>query len=141
MHNLALTNFTKYTFGPNLFFTNTFDEKFLEEKQFALSPIDLDDSIPFRRDSSIIMKKEGTYSKNLNNKLTISSEKILDKKKSKKSSAGSYGSNIVLISYQDQSEDSKDCPIAEQVNKLVKKDPQIFRYKKHNTKKKRFSKK
>ena len=140
MYNLGLIDFTKNTFGPNLFFTNTFDEKFLEEKKSALSSIDLDDSIPIKIDNSIILTNEKRNSKNVNNKLTLSSEMNFDKRKSKKSSIGSYGSNIVIITNQEQSDDSKECPITAQVNKLLK-DPQALRFKKYNSKRKRHMKK
>ena len=46
------SDFTKNSFGPALFFDNIFDDKFLKEKEFALSPISLDDSIPTQKNTS-----------------------------------------------------------------------------------------
>ena len=65
------------------------------------------------------------------NKLNIASELIYEKRSklsSKKSSIGSYGSNIVIIS-TNKEEDSKEGLIIEEINKLLK-DPKNLKIRK-----------
>ena len=136
MNISQLTNFTKCTFGPTLFIDNKYDHQFLEEKKSALLPIPLDDSLPNKSISpnrlslDVQNSKSGTDKKNY---LNISSEYLFDKKKTKKSSVGSYGSNIILITNKE--EDSKECLIIEEINKMLN-DPKNLRIKK--PKKKRY---
>ena len=46
------SDFNKNLFGPTLILDNTFEDQFLKEKEYALSPISLDDSIPIQKSSS-----------------------------------------------------------------------------------------
>ena len=135
MHKYRLTNFTKNSFGPTLNLNNEFNKIFLEDKQSALSPIYLDDSIqvkPFNS-NKLSLTKTNSKGNNDKNKLSISSDYP---RKSIKSSAGSYGSNIILITNKE--EDSKECLIIDEINKLLK-DPRNFRSKK-TIKRKRYIK-
>jgi len=113
-----MTNFTKNAFGPILSLDNQFDEKFLDEKESALSPMILDDCIQIQNNNNTNNLKKDK--KNINNGLKEKPKYRFstDKRKSKKSSiAGSYGSNIIIISsYKD--EDDRN-PITEEVNKLI----------------------
>ena len=131
------SDFTKSTFGPTLYLDNMFDDKFLEEKEYALSPIFLDDSIPSNKNDSnnLLFQKTNSKSKKM---LNISCDKTFDKKKSKKSHSGSYDSNIVLISSKKE-EDSKECPIIKEINKLIR-DPQILKITRPTRKKRRYGK-
>jgi len=128
------SDFTKSSFGPALFLDNIFDDKFIEEKKIALSPIFLDDSIPSQNINSNNLKFQKTNSKSIN-KLNISNDKYFDKRKSRKSQSGSYDSNIILIS-SNQEDDSHECPIIKEINKLIR-DPKILKMKKSSKRKKR----
>ena len=133
MENSGITNFTKNTFGPMLYPNNLFDQNFLKEKESALSPIFLDDTIPIQTNSSINLLLDKPNSKSIidKNKLSITSDLIYEKRSklsSKKNSIGSYGSNIVLIS-TNKEEDSKEGLIIEDINKLLK-DPKNLKIKK-----------
>ena len=102
------------TFGqPTSHLDNIFEE-FLKQKESALSPIFLDDTIPNQNlnKSSNKLKLEQNNSKNL----SISS----DIKKSKKSliSSYGYGSNIIFVSSK-QDDDSKENPVVTEFNKLM----------------------
>ena len=130
MINYTSTNFTKQNFGPILDLNNRFDNKFFEEKKSALSLILLDDSVQVKPFSSNKLTLQKTNSRK--NKLSISSDYLFENRKSIKSSAGSYGSNIVLISNKE--EDSKDRLIIDEINKLLK-DPKNLRVKKPNKRK------
>jgi hypothetical protein len=102
---------SRNTFGPTLYLNNMFDEEFLKQKESALSPIFLDDTI--HNPNTNKLKLEKNLSKN---KLSISS----DIKKSKKSlmSSYGYGSNIILISSK-QDDDPKENPVVAEFNKLM----------------------
>jgi hypothetical protein len=129
-----LTTFTKNAFGPILFIENKYDHQFLEEKESALLPIPLDDSLPMKALSVNKLSLEKQNSRSVSDKknyLNVSSEYLFDKKKSKKSSVGSYGSNIILITNKE--EDSKEGLIIEEINKILK-DPKNLRIKKHKKK-------
>ena len=115
--------FKKISFGPILFLDNIFDDKFLEEKKSALSPMFLDDSIQSQNNNSNNLKSPKTYSKSIN-KLSISADKLFNKRKSRKSLSGSFDSNIILVSSY-QEDDSAECPIIKEINKLIK-DPKIL---------------
>ena len=133
MENSGLTNFTKNTFGPMLYPNNLFDQNFLKEKESALSPIFLDDTIPLQTNSSINLLFDKPNSKSIidKNKLSIASELIYERRSklsSKKSSVGSYGSNIIIIS-TNKEEDSKDGLIIDEINNLLK-DPKNLKVKK-----------
>ncbi len=134
MYNSNLTNFTRNSFGPTLFLDNQFDDKFLEEKEYALSPIFLDDSIPSHKNDSNHLLFQKTNSKSIK-MLNISCDKYFDKKKSKKSLSGSYDSNIVLVSSK-QEDESHECPIIKEINKLIR-DPQILKIRKPTRRKRR----
>ena len=110
MNNSQLS---RRTFGPTLDLDNMFDEDFLKQKESALSPIFLDDTVSNPKKSSNRLKPEKTHSKN---KLSISS----DIKKSKKSlmSSYGYGSNIIIISSK-QDDDPKENPVVTEFNKLM----------------------
>ena len=113
------------TFGqPTVHLDNIFEE-FLKQKESALSPIILDDTIPNPNKSANKLNLEKTYSKN---KLSISS----DIKKSKKSlmSSYGYGSNIIFISSK-QDDDSKENPVVTEFNKLMM-DSQILTKRRQN---------
>ena len=74
------SDFTKSSFGPTLFLDNQFDDKFLEEKEYALSPIFLDDSIPTNKNDSnqsnhLLFQKTNSKSINM---LNISADKYFD---------------------------------------------------------------
>ena len=141
MYNIGNSNFTKNAFGPILFPDNIFDEKFLKEKESALSTISLDDSIPNQKKNSIKVILEKTNSKIIkdkNNRLSVSSEFFFDKKKSKRSSVGSYGSNIILITNKEE-DDSNENLIGQEINKLLK-DPKNLRIKKNNNKRRKYHK-
>jgi len=122
MNNSQLS---KNSFGPTLYLNNIFDDEFLKQKESALSPIFLDDSIPNQNKISNKLKLEKTISKN---KLSISS----DIKKSKKSlmSSYGYGSNIILISSK-QDDDTKENPVVTEFNKLML-DSQILTKRRQN---------
>ena len=122
MNNSQLS---RNTFGPTLYLNDMFDEEFLKQKESALSPIYLDDTIPNPNKSSNKLKLEKTYSKN---KLSISS----DIKKSKKSlmSSYGYGSNIILISSKKE-DDTKENPVVAEFNKLMM-ESQILTKRKQN---------
>ena len=133
MENSGITNFTKNTFGPMLYPNNLFDQNFLKEKESALSPIFLDDTIPLQTSSSINLLFDKPNNKSIidKNKLSITSELIYEKRSklsSKKSSVGSYGSNIIIIS-TNKEEDSKDGLIIDEINNLLK-DPKNLKVKK-----------
>ena len=139
MENSRLTNFTKNTFGPIIYPDNIFDVNFLKEKESALTPISLDDSTPIQIHSSNNLFFDKLNSKSIidKNKLSIAPELFHEKKSrlsSKKSSLGSYGSNIIIISTH-QEEDSKDGLIVEEINKLLKGPKNL-----KNNKKKRYLK-
>ena len=104
---------SKNTFGPMLYLDNKFDEEFLKQKESALSPIFLDDTIPNPNKNLNKLKLEKTISKN---KISISS----DVKKSKKSliSSYGYGSNIILISSKID-DDTKENPVVTEFNKFM----------------------
>ena len=130
MNISQLTTFTKNAFGPILFIENKYDHQFLEEKESALLPIPLDDSLPTKALATNKLTLEKPNSRNVSDKknhLNISNDYLFDKKKSKKSSKGSYGSNIILITNKE--EDSKECLIIEEINKILK-DPKNLRIKK-----------
>ena len=134
MYNIGLSNFTKNQFGPTLFLNDIFDENFLKEKESALSPMSLDDTIPNQNNNIYNLTLSKTNSKKYNEKkntLSLSSELIFDKKKSKKS-YGSYGSNIIIIS--SNKDDQSECPIITAINTLLK-DPKNLRIKKTNKRK------
>ena len=136
MSNLRVINFAKNKFGPTLFPNNIFDEKFLQEKESALAPIFLDDSFPIQTYNSNNITYQKTNSKSINNRmnrLSTSSEFIFDKKKSRRHSICSYGSNIILIT-NCQDDEAKECPIISEINKLLK-DPKNLRIKKSHKKK------
>ena len=140
MSNLRIIDFTKNKFGPTLFPNNIFDDNFLKEKESALSPIFLDDSFPIQTNVSNNITYEKTNSKSIKeriNRLSASSEFMFDKKKSRRHSICSYGSNIVLVTAC-QDDETNECPIVTEINKLLK-DPKNLRIKKSN-KKKRFRK-
>ena len=129
MYNTLPTNFTKNTFGPLLFPNNIFDEKFLKEKESALSPIALDDTVQIQTNN--LWEKTNTKSIKDKNKLNFTSDLINEKRKSlNKNSIGSYGSNIIIVS-SNQDNDSKDGLIIEEINKLLK-DPKNLKIKKTN---------
>jgi hypothetical protein len=128
------SDFTKISFGPILFLDNIFDDKFLEEKESALSPIFLDDSIQSQNNNPKNLKFPKTNSKNLN-KLNISVDKFFDKRKTRKRISSSYDSNIILVSSY-QEDDSVECPIIKEIKKL-KRDPKILTIIKHSKRKKR----
>ena len=132
MYNTLPTNFTKNTFGPLLFPNNIFDEKFLKEKESALSPIALDDTVQIQTNTSYnLWEKTNTKSIKDKNKLNFTSDLINEKRKSlNKNSIGSYGSNIIIVS-SNQDNDSKDGLIIEEINKLLK-DPKNLKIKKTN---------
>ena len=132
MYNTLPTNFTKNTFGPLLFPNNIFDEKFLKEKESALSPIALDDTVQIQSNTSYnLWEKTNTKSIKDKNKLNFTSDLINEKRKSlNKNSIGSYGSNIIIVS-SNQDNDSKDGLIIEEINKLLK-DPKNLKIKKTN---------
>ena len=137
MYTIGLSNFTKSEFGPILFMNEIFDDKFLKEKESALSPIYLDDSIPVpiqNNANSYNLTFEKNNSIKLNEKkntLSISSDLLFDKKKSKKS-FGSYGSNIIIISSHNE-EQPKECPVLEAINQFLN-EPKNLRIKKSNRK-------
>ena len=124
------SDFTKSSFGPTLYLDNIFDDQFIREKENALSPIFLDDSIPTQNN----LKFQKTNSKSIN-KLNISNDKSFDKRKSRKSQSGSYDSNIILVS-SNQEDDSHECPIIKEINKLIR-DPKILKIRKPSKRKKR----
>ena len=129
MYNTLPTNFTKNTFGPLLFPNNIFDEKFLKEKESALSPIALDDTVQIQTNN--LWEKTNTKSIKDKNKLNFTSDLINEKRKSlNKNSIGSYGSNIIIVS-SNQDNDSKDGLLIEEINKLLK-DPKNLKIKKTN---------
>jgi len=128
------SDFTKSSFGPTLFLDNIFDDKFIKDKENALSPIFLDDSIPSQNINSNNLKFQKTNSKSIN-KLNVSNDKFFDKRKSRKSQSGSYDSNIILIS-SNQEDDSHECPIIKEINKL-NRDPNLIKKKKSSKRKKR----
>ena len=132
MYNSLPTNFTKNTFGPLLFPNNIFDEKFLKEKESALSPIALDDTVQIQTNTSYnLWEKTNSKSIKDKNKLNFTSDLINEKRKSlNKNSIGSYGSNIIIVS-SNQDNDSKDGLIIEEINKLLK-DPKNLKIKKTN---------
>ena len=132
MYNTLPTNFTKNTFGPLLFPNNIFDEKFLKEKESALSPIALDDTVQIQTNTSYnLWEKTNTKSIKDKNKLNFTCDLINEKRKSlNKNSIGSYGSNIIIVS-SNQDNDSKDGLIIEEINKLLK-DPKNLKIKKTN---------
>ena len=132
MYNSLPTNFTKNTFGPLLFPNNIFDEKFLKEKESALSPIALDDTVQIQTNTSYnLWEKTNTKSIKDKNKLNFTSDLINEKRKSlNKNSIGSYGSNIIIVS-SNQDNDSKDGLIIEEINKILK-DPKNLKIKKTN---------
>ena len=132
MYNTLPTNFTKNTFGPLLFPNNIFDEKFLKEKESALSPIALDDTVQIQTNTSYnLWEKTNSKSIKDKNKLNFTSDLINEKRKSlNKNSIGSYGSNIIIVS-SNQDNDSKDGLIIEEINKLLK-DPKNLKIKKTN---------
>ena len=132
MYNTLPTNFTKNTFGPLLFPNNIFDEKFLKEKESALSPIALDDTVQIQTNTSYnLWEKTNTKSIKDKNKLNFTSDLINEKRKSlNKNSIGSYGSNIIIVS-SNQDNDSKDGLIIEEINKLLK-DPKNLKITKTN---------
>ena len=135
MYNIGLSNFTKNQFGPTLFLNDIFDESFLKQKESALSPMFLDDSIPNQNNNIYNFAFPKTNSKKCNEKrntLSLSSELAFDKKKSKKS-FGSYGSNIIIIS-SNREDEARECPILEAINTLLK-DPKNLRIKKTNIRK------
>ena len=70
--------------------------------------------------------------------MNISSDKYFDKKKSRKSLSGSYDSNIVLISSK-QEEDSHECPIIKEINKLIR-DPEILKIRRPTKRKRKYGK-
>ena len=131
------SDFIKSSFGPTLFLDNMFDDKFLEEKEYALSPIFLDDSIPSQNNDSNQLLFQKTNSRSIK-MLNISYDKTFDKKKSKKSHSGSYDSNIVLVSSKNE-DDSRECPIIKEINKLIR-DPQILKIRKPTRRKRRYGK-
>jgi hypothetical protein len=131
------SDFMKSSFGPTLYLDNQFDDKFLEEKEYALSPIFLDDSIPSHKNDSNHLLFQKTNSRSIK-MLNISCDKNFDKKKSRKSHSGSYDSNIVLISSK-QEEESRECPIIQEINKLIR-DPQILKMRKPTRRKRRYGK-
>ena len=136
MNNLRIINFTKNKFGPTLFPNNIFDDKFLQEKESALSPILLDDSFPIQTNTSNNITYEKTNSKSIKdriNRISVSSEFKFDKRKSRRHSICSYGSNIVLIT-SCRDDENKECPVITEINKLLK-DPKNLRIKKPNKKK------
>ena len=128
------SNFTKISFGPILFLENIFDDKFLEEKESALSPIFLDDSIQSQNNNSNNLNFPTTNSKS-KNKLSISADKFINKRNSRKSQSGLYDSNIILVSSY-QEEDSVECPIIKEINKVIK-DPKILILRNLSNRKKR----
>ena len=128
------SDFTKSSFGPTLFLDNIFNDKFIKDKENALSPIFLDDSIPSQNINSNNLKFQKTNSKSIN-KLNVSNDKFFDKRKSRKSQSGSYDSNIILIS-SNQEDDSHECPIIKEINKLIR-DPNLIIKKKSSKRKKR----
>ena len=133
MHNIGIENFTKNAFGPTLFPQNIFDEEFLKEKESALSPISLDDSLPLPKQNTNNSIFEKTYSKSIkdkNNRMSVSSELLFDKKKTKKSSLCSYGSNIILVTTNKEDVDANNL-IGQEINKLLN-DPKNLRKKKPN---------
>ena len=132
MYNTLPTNFTKNTFGPLLFPNNIFDEKFLKEKESALSPIALDDTVQIQTNTSYnLWEKTNTKSIKDKNKLNFTCDLINEKRKSlNKNSIGSYGSNIIIVS-SNQDNDSKDGLIIEEINKLLK-DPKNLKITKTN---------
>ncbi len=132
MYNSLPTNFTKNTFGPLLFPNNIFDEKFLKEKESALSPIALDDTVQIQTNTSYnLWEKTNSKSTKDKNKLNFTCDLINEKRKSlNKNSIGSYGSNIIIVS-SNQDNDSKDGLIIEEINKLLK-DPKNLKIKKTN---------
>ena len=132
MYNSLPTNFTKNTFGPLLFPNNIFDEKFLKEKESALSPIALDDTVQIQTNTSYnLWEKTNSKSIKDKNKLNFTCDLINEKRKSlNKNSIGSYGSNIIIVS-SNQDNDSKDGLIIEEINKLLK-DPKNLKIKKTN---------
>ena len=135
MYNIGLSNFTKNQFGPALFLNDIFEENFLKEKESALSPMSLDDTIPNQNNNIYNLTFSKTNSKKCNEKrntLSLSSELIFDKKKSKKS-YGSYGSNIIIIS-SNKEDDQSECPILSALNTFLK-DPKNMRIKKTNKRK------
>ena len=99
-----------------------------------MSPIFLDDSIPIQNINSNNLKFQKTNSKSIN-KLNVSNDKFFDKRKSRKSQSGSYDSNIILIS-SNQEDDSHECPIIKEINKLIR-DPNLIKKKKSSKRKKR----
>ena len=129
MYNSLPTNFTKNTFGPLLFPNNIFDEKFLKEKESALSPIALDDTVQIQTNN--LWEKTNSKSIKDKNKLNFTCDLINEKRKSlNKNSIGSYGSNIIIVS-SNQDNDSKDGLIIEEINKLLK-DPKNLKITKTN---------
>ena len=132
MYNSLPTNFTKNTFGPLLFPNNIFDEKFLKEKESALSPIALDDTVQIQTNTSYnLWEKTNSKSIKDKNKLNFTCDLINEKRKSlNKNSIGSYGSNIIIVS-SNQDNDSKDGLIIEEINKILK-DPKNLKIKKTN---------
>ena len=136
MYNIGLSNFTNNEFGPVIFLNEIFDDKFLKEKEFALSPMSLDDTIPNQNNNNLFnLTISKTNSKNINDKkntLSISSDLLFDKSKSKKSFS-SYGSNIIIISSH-QEDEPKECPILHAINQFLK-DPKNLRIKKTNKRK------
>ena len=116
------SDFNKNLFGPTLILDNTFEDQFLKEKEYALSPISLDDSIPIQKSSSNNLNLIEANSKNVkdkNNKLSLSPDIYYEKRKSKRNSLNSYGSNIIIISASPD-DDTKECPIVREVNKLIR---------------------
>ena len=128
------SDFAKSSFGPTLFLDNIFDDKFIKDKENALSPIFLDDTIPSPDINSNNLKFQKTNSKSIN-KINVSNDKFFDKRKSRKSQSGSYDSNIILVSF-DQDDDSHECPIIKEINKLIK-DPKLIKMRKSPKRKKR----
>ena len=131
------SDFTKSSFGPALFFDNIFDDKFLKEKEFALSPISLDDSIPTQKNTSNnlnLFEKNFKIINDKKNKLSLSPDVYFEKRKSKRTSLSSYGSNIIIIPAQD--DDIEECPIISEVNKLIK-DPNTLLKVRKSSKKRR----
>ena len=131
------SDFTKSSFGPTLFLDDMFDDKFLEEKEYALSPIFLDDSIPSHKNDSNHLLYQKTNSRSIK-MLNISCDKTFDKKKSRKSLSGSYDSNIILVSSK-QEDESRECPIIKEINKLIR-DPQILKIRRPTRRKRRYGK-
>lgn len=125
MSNITLNSAWKY----KVELINIFDEKFLNEKDIALQPINFileKDSSPKNQKKQSIVTKNNNINNNVQNKKP--NEEIRKKRESKKKSiksfksSGLYNSNIVIVqSITDgDSEESSVNQIEKEVEKLQK---------------------